>query len=149
MQGDRNAWLSSAHRSIAWSGCMRSTARSCSMLMLYCALPRKPMSSLDGQALQVAANSQLRRVSRAGVAIATLQAMVATGVLMWGLAIVHDRYFPVVAIDFYPGPRCLDPRFFLVDRRDQRIGRGDYVVFRSRGMGPFYPDGTLVIKRVA
>jgi conjugal transfer pilin signal peptidase TrbI len=47
------------------------------------------------------------------------------------------------------GERCLPYRIFLVDLHAHLLRRGDYVVFRSRGMGPFYPDGTLVAKLVA
>ena len=97
----------------------------------------------------VPVNGRLRRLGVAEIAVATGQAIVVTGLFMWLLSVLHDRYWPIVAIDYSSGPRCLDPRFFLVNVTDRRVGRGDYVVFRSRGMGPFYPDGTLVIKRVA
>lgn len=107
------------------------------------------MSSPSQNSSMAAVNRRQRQLRIAEIAAATGQAIVVTGLFMWLLSLVHERYWPIVAIDYSSGPRCLDPRFFWVNVGDRRVGRGDYVVFRSRGMGPFYPDGTLVIKRVA
>jgi len=47
------------------------------------------------------------------------------------------------------GQNCLPYRTFLVDLKDRHIRRGDYIVFSSRQMQPFYPNGTRVAKLVA
>ena len=46
------------------------------------------------------------------------------------------------------GEHCLSFKLYLVDLHDKDLGRGDYVVFRSRATEPFYPTGTLMLKRI-
>lgn len=46
------------------------------------------------------------------------------------------------------GEHCLPFRGYLVDLWDRAVGRGDYVVFRSRGTEPFYSEGTRMLKRI-
>lgn len=53
-----------------------------------------------------------------------------------------------IAYDSVRGANCLPYSVFLIDLHDQRVGRGDYVAFRSRRMQPFYADGTVAVKRV-
>jgi conjugal transfer pilin signal peptidase TrbI len=50
--------------------------------------------------------------------------------------------------DAIVGEHCLPFRLYLVDLEDHAVGRGDYVVFRSRGTEPFYADGTRMLKRI-
>jgi conjugal transfer pilin signal peptidase TrbI len=48
--------------------------------------------------------------------------------------------------------RCLPPyRLFLIDRHDRAVTQGDLVAFAAQGaqMGPWFADGTTVVKRVA
>lgn len=61
----------------------------------------------------------------------------------------HPRYCLVFDFDAPIGEHCLRYSSFFVDERDHAIRRGDYVAFRARGMTPFYPDGTRVVKEVA
>ncbi|MFL6600814.1 MAG: S26 family signal peptidase [Steroidobacteraceae bacterium] len=61
----------------------------------------------------------------------------------------HPRYCLVFDFDAPIGEHCLRYSSFFVDERDHVIRRGDYVAFLARGMTPFYPDGTRVVKEVA
>ena len=54
-----------------------------------------------------------------------------------------------IGIDVTAGASCLHHTVFLIDLKDTDVTRGDFVAFRSLGMAPFYPDGTMVIKIAA
>ena len=46
--------------------------------------------------------------------------------------------------------QCLPPhRWFLIDRHDREIPRGEIVAFAARGLGPYFHDGQTIIKRSA
>jgi conjugal transfer pilin signal peptidase TrbI len=89
-----------------------------------------------------------RRMTWAVLGMAIFQAVLVVALMQVGLLWVHHGYY-WIAVDPSAGERCLVPRWFLVDMRAHHVGRGDYVVFRSRGMKPFYPDGTPVLKLIA
>ena len=74
----------------------------------------------------------------AGVMLLQLSLVVALTVIFdqW----VRSRYR--LLVDPSKGERCLPYWSYFVDLRERTIRRGDYVLFSSRGMTPFYPDGT-------
>jgi conjugal transfer pilin signal peptidase TrbI len=97
-----------------------------------------------------AAKHALRSNGRGGwrrVGIVLFEIGLAVGLIsswdMW----VASRYR--ILVDPSKGERCLPYRWYFVDLRERTIRRGDYVLFRSLGMTPFYPDGTWVIKVAA
>lgn len=116
------------------------------MLPLCCVHQKMPMSRLSlGRALPTGGsglpNSPPNRRWRV-----LAQLMVLIGIAEWAGSHFQSRYW--LAFDLQSGEHCLLPSWFLVDRADHAIARGDYVSFTARGMTPFYPDGTRVVKRV-
>lgn len=45
--------------------------------------------------------------------------------------------------------QCLPYDVFLIDFKDQALSRGDFIAFHARGMAPYIPDGTVIIKELA
>jgi conjugal transfer pilin signal peptidase TrbI len=46
--------------------------------------------------------------------------------------------------------QCLPPyRWFLIDRHDRNIAQGEIIAFAARGLGPYFRDGQIIIKRAA
>jgi conjugal transfer pilin signal peptidase TrbI len=46
--------------------------------------------------------------------------------------------------------QCLPPnRWFLIDRHDRDITRGEIIAFAALGLGPYFRDGQIIIKRAA
>lgn len=45
--------------------------------------------------------------------------------------------------------KCLPYTFYLYDKHNQDVQKGDYLVFHASGMDPVIPDGDLVAKKVA
>jgi conjugal transfer pilin signal peptidase TrbI len=107
----------------------------CSMPLPSYVLRDRPMSSPS-----ITRAAATRRVRVLALCLALI-----AGVL-GAAAVFHTRYW--IGVDGEPGEHCLRDSVFLVDSKERRIGRGDYVAFLSRGMTPFYIDGTRVLKRV-
>ena len=73
----------------------------------------------------------------------SLLAFLLCAVVIWGLSSRYRLWTdPIV------GEHSLRFHWYLVDLSDLGVGRGDYVVFRSKGTEPFYPEGTRMLKRV-
>lgn len=51
-----------------------------------------------------------------------------------------------LGLDLHEGERCLPYTAYIIDLNDKDITKSDYFAFNSKGMGPFYPDNTQVIK---
>jgi len=62
-------------------------------------------------------------------------------------AYLKDRY--TLAIDYQIGIHSNNKQFFIVDKWDKDISKENYVAFESKGMTPYFPDGTHVIKSAA
>jgi conjugal transfer pilin signal peptidase TrbI len=46
--------------------------------------------------------------------------------------------------------QCLPPyRWFLIDRHDHDITQGEIIAFAAIGLGPYFQDGQIIIKRAA
>jgi conjugal transfer pilin signal peptidase TrbI len=46
--------------------------------------------------------------------------------------------------------QCLPPhRWFLIDRHDRDITQGEIIAFAALGLGPYFRDGQVIIKRAA
>jgi len=46
--------------------------------------------------------------------------------------------------------QCLPPhRWFLIDRQDRDITQGETIAFTALGLGPYFRDGQIIIKRAA
>ena len=46
--------------------------------------------------------------------------------------------------------QCLPPhRWFLIDRHDRDITQGETIAFAALGLGPYFRDGQIIIKRAA
>ena len=46
--------------------------------------------------------------------------------------------------------QCLPPhRWFLIDRHDRDITQGEAIAFAALGLGPYFRDGQIIIKRAA
>jgi conjugal transfer pilin signal peptidase TrbI len=46
--------------------------------------------------------------------------------------------------------QCLPPyRWFLIDRHDHDITQGEIIAFAALGLGPYFRDGQIIIKRAA
>jgi conjugal transfer pilin signal peptidase TrbI len=101
--------------------------------------------NVEHQVFQIHADAVRKRFgSRRLVVLAQL--LVLIGAAEFGFHHWEPRYW--LAFDLQPGEHCLVPAWYWVDRADHAIRRGDYVAFAARGMSPFYPDGTRVIKQV-
>jgi conjugal transfer pilin signal peptidase TrbI len=46
--------------------------------------------------------------------------------------------------------QCLPPhRWFLIDRHDRDITQGEIIAFAALGLGPYFRDGQVIVKRAA
>lgn len=70
-------------------------------------------------------------------------ALVAVTITALGAAFTSRFHFGIDSQQI----RCFyDHRFFLVDRQDHQMHRGEIYAFSSRGLAPFFDDGTQVVK---
>ncbi|TDX26799.1 conjugal transfer pilin signal peptidase TrbI [Modicisalibacter xianhensis] len=70
-------------------------------------------------------------------------ALVAAAIFAVGAAFTSRFHFGIDSQQI----RCFyDHRFFLVDRKDHDMHRGEIYAFSSRGLAPFFDDGTQVVK---
>jgi len=69
---------------------------------------------------------------------------VVTLIMYFSLAWLSSNYR--LGLDLVDGESCLPYTAYIIDLNDKNITRGDFFAFESKGMGPFYPDKTQVIK---
>lgn len=54
-----------------------------------------------------------------------------------------------LGLDLMEGEKCLPYTAYIIDLNDKDIRKDDFFAFSSKGMGPFYRDGTQAIKIAA
>lgn len=75
------------------------------------------------------------------------KALLALLIVLVPLSYAANRYR--IGIEGAEGPKCLPYTFFLIDRYDHALRRDQFIAFRAARMGPFYEDGTTMVKIVA
>ncbi len=109
-------------------------------------MPSTPQASVDlmDAEAQSAPETRHRRVPRSRF---LLRATLALLVVLGAGAYLTERFH----IGYDDQDRqCLPPhRWFLIDRHDRDVAQGETIAFAALGLGPYFRDGQIVIKRAA